>query len=430
LAGKNKQLSAHEKLAEISRKYNWDKSGRLIGVKDNKRGASSYHYDPRDQINRITRTTGLDKQVSEQYSYDSLLNLVESNGRHHQYENGEVKSIGRSSYRHDSRGRVVEKRVVKHGFRPRTWYYRWDDFDRLIETHTQDSAIWRYTYDAFGRRMKKECVKAGESSKKSSVTYIWQCATLAEEIATNGDTSETTRWHFEPGTFTPLAKETSGNFYPIVTDHLGTPKELFDTDGNCVWQAEHSLWGETEVSFARKPDGYQPLVDCNLRFQNQWEDKETGLYYNLNRYYDPDSGLYLSTDPIGLDGGLRTHGYVHDPMQWVDPLGLAGCSKKAIVVGEGMGRVNKAVKDLRSQGINVKKYQTWKKNWPNDRRLTPSEEATALARNNRWINTKIKQGYDIYDIGPDGRAVPSPFYQVEQNAITTNSYPTIKISGY
>ncbi|WP_249621286.1 RHS repeat-associated core domain-containing protein, partial [Desulfuromonas sp. CSMB_57] len=89
-----------------------------------------------------------------------------------------------------------------------------------------------------------------------------------------------------------------------------------------------------------------------------------GLYYNLHRYYDPDSGQYLSPDPIGLEGGLRTHGYVHDPMQWVDPLGLAGCPRKAIVVGEGMGRVNKAVKDLRLQGINAKKYQTWKKNCP------------------------------------------------------------------
>jgi RHS repeat-associated protein len=323
---------AHERLAEVSRRYRWDKSGRLIGVKDNKRGASSYHYDPRDQINRITRTTGLDKQVSEQYSYDSLLNLVESNGRHHQYENGEVKSIGRSSYRHDSRGRVVEKRVVKHGFRPRTWYYRWDDFDRLTETHTPDGAIWRYSYDAFGRRIKKECVKAGESSRKSSVSYLWQGATLAEEHRTTGETTEVTLWHFEPGTFNPLAKETISaagkvSFYPIVTDHLGTPKELFDTEGNCVWQGEQSLWGETDVLFVRKPDGYQLLVDCNLRFQNQWEDKETGLYYNLNRYYDPDSGQYLSSDPIGLEGGLRTHGYVHDPMQWVDPLGLAACPK-------------------------------------------------------------------------------------------------------
>ncbi len=51
-------------------------------------------------------------------------------------------------------------------------------------------------------------------------------------------------------------------------------------------------------------------MDCSLRFQNQWEDDETGLYYNLHRYYDPDSGQYLSQDPIGLAGGLRTHGYV------------------------------------------------------------------------------------------------------------------------
>jgi RHS repeat-associated protein len=103
---------------------------------------------------------------------------------------------------------------------------------------------------------------------------------------------------------------------------------LFDTDGNCVWQAEHELWGRSEVAFAKKTDNYQPLVDCSLRFQNQWEDRETGLYYNLNRYYDPDSGQYLSTDPIGLEGGLRTHGYVHDPMQWVDPMGLADVCPK------------------------------------------------------------------------------------------------------
>jgi RHS repeat-associated protein len=336
LAGQknNYPSPAHERLSQVSRRYNWDKSGRLIGVKDNKRGTSSYQYDPRDQINRITRTTGLDKQSSEQYSYDSLLNLVESNGRHHQYENGEVKSIGRSSYRHDSRGRVVEKRVVKHGFRPKTWYYRWDDFDRLIETHTPDGAIWAYSYDAFGRRIKKECIKTGNTGKHSSVSYLWQGATLAEEHRTTGETTEVSRWHFEPGTFDPLAKETISaagkvSFYPIVTDQLGTPKELFDTEGNCVWQAEHTLWGETTVAWQKKePDTQLPLVDCSLRFQNQWEDEESGLHYNLNRYYDPDSGQYLSSDPIGLQGGLRTHGYVHDPVQSVDPFGLAPCGTK------------------------------------------------------------------------------------------------------
>jgi RHS repeat-associated protein len=330
-AGQGNQHTARERLAELTRRFNWDKSGRLVGVEDNKRGSSDYQYDPRDQVNRITRQTGLNKQTEETYRYDALMNLAQSDGRIHQYSNGEIRHIGRSSYRHDTRGRLVEKRIDKNGFRPRTWYYRWDDFDRLIETHTPDGEIWAYTYDAFGRRIKKECVKSGNSGRTSSVTYLWQGATLAEEHRTTGEISEVSRWHFEPGTFDPLAKETISaegkiSFYPIVTDHLGTPKELFDTEGNCVWRAEHSLWGETTIAWQKqKAENHLPLVDCSLRFQNQWEDEESGLYYNLHRYYDPDSGQYLSQDPIGLEGGLRTHGYVHDPMQWVDPLGLAGC---------------------------------------------------------------------------------------------------------
>ena len=142
-------------------------------------------------------------------------------------------------------------------------------------------------------------------------------------------------------------KAGEARFYPIVTDHLGTPKEMFDERGECLWQAEHSLWGKTSVAWQKmrkqsdgagketQADSPWPAVECNLRFQNQWEDEETGLYYNLNRYYDPDSGQYLSTDPIGLEGGLRTHGYVHDPMQWVDPLGLC----KAPRVGQKVYRI-------------------------------------------------------------------------------------------
>ncbi|MFP1787672.1 polymorphic toxin type 50 domain-containing protein, partial [Lonsdalea quercina] len=58
-------------------------------------------------------------------------------------------------------------------------------------------------------------------------------------------------------------------------------------------------------------------------------DAETGLYYNRHRYYDADSGQYISPDPIGLAGGLRPQGYVHNPLEWVDPLGLAesGCKQ-------------------------------------------------------------------------------------------------------
>ena len=68
---------------------------------------------------------------------------------------------------------------------------------------------------------------------------------------------------------------------------------------------------------------------CDLRYQGQIFDAETGLYYNRHRYYDPAIGQYLSPDPIGMAGGTRPQAYVHNPEEWVDPLGLAGDPAKS-----------------------------------------------------------------------------------------------------
>lgn len=59
-------------------------------------------------------------------------------------------------------------------------------------------------------------------------------------------------------------------------------------------------------------------------FQGQYEDGETGLYYNRYRYYDPSTGNYISQDPISIAGGLNVYAYVHDSNSWIDPLGLRG----------------------------------------------------------------------------------------------------------
>ncbi|WP_027272930.1 RHS repeat-associated core domain-containing protein [Leminorella grimontii] len=83
----------------------------------------------------------------------------------------------------------------------------------------------------------------------------------------------------------------------------------FDAYGNLVEEdiATHWQTGERLISF-RNP----------LRFQGQYEDEESGLFYNLNRYYQPD--------PIGLRGGLNLYAYASNPLSWIDPLGLAGCN--------------------------------------------------------------------------------------------------------
>ncbi|MGT2711761.1 RHS repeat-associated core domain-containing protein [Streptococcus oriscaviae] len=87
-----------------------------------------------------------------------------------------------------------------------------------------------------------------------------------------------------------------------------------------------NLWGEAEI------DGYRhyaandstPLT-CNHRFVGQYYDEESGLHYNRFRYYSPETGQYVSSEPIGLLGGFNPYGYAFNPTGWVDPLGSAVC---------------------------------------------------------------------------------------------------------
>jgi len=63
----------------------------------------------------------------------------------------------------------------------------------------------------------------------------------------------------------------------------------------------------------------------NLRFAGQYFDEETGLHYNYFRYYDPQTGRYTQSDPIGLGDGPNTYGYAYqNPIIYTDPNGLSG----------------------------------------------------------------------------------------------------------
>jgi len=104
-------------------------------------------------------------------------------------------------------------------------------------------------------------------------------------------------------------------------DHLGTPQALTDANQRVVWTMSQTPFGIGTVN--EDPDGDGITVTNNFRFPGQYFDAETGLNYNYQRTYDPLLGRYTQSDPIGLQGGMNTFGYVNgNPVIYVDPFGL------------------------------------------------------------------------------------------------------------
>lgn len=113
----------------------------------------------------------------------------------------------------------------------------------------------------------------------------------------------------------PVAQVDQGTVTNLHSDHLYTPRLGTDSTQATVWQWESPAFGNAEPQI----EG----VVVNLRFPGQYFDAESGLYYNWNRYYDPELGRYVTSDPIGLVGGLNTYGYVDgNPLKFADPSGL------------------------------------------------------------------------------------------------------------
>jgi RHS repeat-associated protein len=112
-----------------------------------------------------------------------------------------------------------------------------------------------------------------------------------------------------------------GVLFYVHNDPLGTPQALTDEAGAVIWRAEYDPFGKATVD--EDPDGDGSGVTLNVRFPGQYYDQETGLHYNYFRYYDPQAGRYLSSDPIGLGGGLNTYAYVgSNPLIYSDVYGL------------------------------------------------------------------------------------------------------------
>lgn len=303
----------------IDREYAYSGQDELLKKRHSRQGVTDYFYDTTGRITACRNEAYLDS-----WQYDAAANLLDRRqGETAQAGAGSVVPFNRITsyrglhYRYDEYGRVVEKRG-----RNGTQHYRWDAEHRLTEVAViRGSTVRRYgyVYDAPGRRVEKHELDA-EGKPYNRTTFLWDGMRLAQECRLGRSSS--LYIYSDQGSHEPLARvdrAAPGEADEVLyyhTDVNGAPEEMTDGGGNIVWEAGYQVWGNLTHEKETRP------VQQNLRFQGQYLDRETGLHYNLYRFYDPDIGKFISGDPIGLKGGLNLYSYAPNPLSWIDPLGL------------------------------------------------------------------------------------------------------------
>ena len=240
-------------------------------------------------------------------------------------------------YRYNDCGDMVEKREADG----KVWQYFYHPGGLMEKVVRPDGKEVNFAYDPLGRRISKEF-------DKIITKYLWDGNLIvhewveeaAEDPVEQNKESNVFSWLYEDGTFTPIAKLTRENAYSVISDHLGTPNTLINENRRVIWKTNLDIYGNAmlqEVGEIVEGDDlihlqghyhslnsdYNYEKSCNFRFPGQYEDVETGLYYNRFRYYMPNEGIYTQCDPIGLTGGNPTiYGYVHNSLMQIDPFGL------------------------------------------------------------------------------------------------------------
>ncbi|ELV89225.1 RHS repeat-associated core domain protein [Escherichia coli PA19] len=340
-------------LPSLLREYRYDSAGNVSGVTSRedygRETHREYRLDRNGQVTAVTASgTGLGYgEGDESYGYDSCGYLkAQSAGGHRiseetdQYAGGHrLKQAGNTQYDYDAAGRMVSRTRHRDGYRPETERFRWDSRDQLTGYCSAQGEQWEYRHDASGRRTEKRCDR-----KKIRFTYLWDGDSIAEIREYRDDKLYSVR-HLVFNGFELISQQFSRVRQPhpsvapqwvtrtnhAVNDLTGRPLMLFNSEGKTVWRpGQTSLWG-LALSLPADTDYPAPRgerdaeADPGLLYAGQWQDAESGLCYNRFRYYEPETGMYLVSDPLGLQGGEQTYRYVPNPCGYIDPLGLAIC---------------------------------------------------------------------------------------------------------
>ena len=318
----------------FNQRYGYEASGNLQSITDDTRtvGPLTFDYDP---LGRLASFAAGPMTIS--YQYDAVGNRVRldhpvyTEDYHYALDSQRLLNK-RKTYTGIGYSETLNYQTSPQGFinqtqqrtEVQTWrldatpsIFDYDADQRFAGSHAGTTVLFKYRYDAFGRRVLKNRLNTptvnfaydpenrlvAEAKGNSPIHYIYLDDQPLARIDGNG---------------------TNSSLYYFHNNHLGAPVRVSSQAGAVVWSDEYD-------PFANGPFGQaRPInsgITQNLRLPGQYNDEEWASsdpqHYNMARYYDPGTGRYWQSDPIGLAGGINTYTYVNNnPLRYTDPSGL------------------------------------------------------------------------------------------------------------
>jgi RHS repeat-associated protein len=314
-----------------SLEWSYDAAGKLVGVNDNEQQGAFSYYDDGALLSREFGTLYDIYTLDENHnrSYDGGL------GNYSLYEiaddNNQILSTtpvfdyvidndAASALTYSATGNLIQNANFIMGYNETERMYI------AADRHSHDFTL--YFYNGLGERTYK--IGASGSGRvlyaydqDQRIIGEYQQARNSTDILASTETiymPDVAGYGARDG-YMPIGVLKDGQLYFVSSGQLGEPRQITDQSGQLVWSWQHDAFGKGEPD--QRPAGASKDFVYNNRFPGQTYDAETGFFYNLNRYYDPNTGRYTRPDPIGLAGGMNPYVYVGgDPVNSVDPEGL------------------------------------------------------------------------------------------------------------
>ncbi len=294
--------------------YAYDPLSRLSSVTSTADGLTSYTYDQRSQL------TGVDNALypDESFGYDEAGNRSEATGYLTLDDNRTVSGPGGTTYTYDHEGNVTNSYDGQYH-----WTYTWDHRNRLVEASRSGLTI-DYEYDAFNR-----LIRMNNSQTNNNAHFVYDEGINPIMEYSSSSTGDPRKYYLWSDAVDDLLATqqmgsggTPGNVLWPLADHLGSIRDIAD---------RNDTTGVTSVTNHRRYDSFGNLksetnaaVDLVFGYTGKLFDEATGLQNNLNRWYNPRLGKFISQDPIGFasgDANLYRYGS-NEPISNIDPYGL------------------------------------------------------------------------------------------------------------